>query len=82
MTDNDVLPDFLAVVLMALIRVHARDSRATFRSVAAEADRSLSVTYRSLSMLRARGLCDWGTDQQGTLRPTVAAFPLPETVAS
>lgn len=58
-------------VLHALIAVWERDGRATVRSVADEAGRSLSVTWTHLLRLRLAGLADWWPDHEGTLRPTV-----------
>jgi predicted transcriptional regulator len=49
----------------------------TVRSVAAEIDRSVTVTYRKLQRLRAEGLVAWEDGQAGTLRPLVAeVFPV------
>jgi hypothetical protein len=58
-------------VLMALIRVYARDGRATVRSVAAEVDLGASTTLAHLRRLRRFGLVDWADGQTGTLRPLV-----------
>lgn len=58
-------------VLVALIRVHARDGRATVRTVSLEAGRNISTTHAHLRALRRRGLAGWEDDRVGTLRPLV-----------
>ena len=59
-------------VMLALVRVHARDGRATVRSVAEEAHRGVAVTYRHLGIFSRLGLVDgWGDGIQGALRPLV-----------
>lgn len=57
--------------LMALLRVYERDGRATVRSVAAEAHRSVGSTHSALRRLAAAGFVDWSPGCRGTLRPLV-----------
>lgn len=57
--------------LLAVLRCHARDGRATVRSVAAERGRSVSSTHRQLERLRLEGLVDWQDGTAGTLHPVV-----------
>jgi len=54
-------------VLAALIVVHRRDGRATFRTVATEAGRVPSTVHTAMLRLRWLGLAHWSG--QGTLRP-------------
>lgn len=60
-------------VLIALLAVYAEDGRATVRSVALEANRSISGTYNDLVELRHAGLVWWDEECAGTLRPLVGA---------
>lgn len=65
--------------MLALLRVHGANGRATVRDVAEYANRSVGATYRHLCSLRKRGLATWmgeGGIYRGTLRPTVDAFPV------
>lgn len=55
-------------VLAALVVVHHRDGRATFRTVATEAGRVPSTVHASIAGLRWRGLARW--NGPGTLRPS------------
>lgn len=66
---RDVLPAAQARTLTALIRVYNRDGRATMRTVAAEADRNVSVVFGDLQRLRRAGLVAWTDGETGTLRP-------------
>lgn len=59
-------------VLRSLVIVWRRDGRATFRSVARHADRSVSATWTQLVMLRMAGLASWEFGRSGTLRPLVS----------
>lgn len=69
---DDVLPAHEARVLVALIRVYARDRRATVRAIAAEAGRSVGPTHRALVTLSHRGLVYGIYDgTQGAIRPAV-----------
>ncbi len=68
----DVSPAPTAV-LMAVLRVYARDGRATIRSVAQEAGRNPSTTYAHLRTLRRARLVDWADG--GTLRPSMIPVP-------
>lgn len=64
-------------VMRALLVVHARDGRATVRSVAAEAGRSLGPVHRHLRILSDEGLiAGFGDGCQGALRPLVSVVPL------
>ena len=64
----------LARTLAALIRVYARDGRATVQSVMVEAGyASRGDVHMHLSRLRGLGLAAWDDGQQATLRPTVVA---------
>ena len=58
-------------VLLALIRVHQRDGRATVRSVAGEAGICFSTAHAHLVRLQGMGLVAQTEGQTGTLRPTV-----------
>lgn len=76
-TPRGAMPPSRAVVLIALVRVHARDGRATLRSVAAEADLSPSTTYAHLTRLVDDGLVGGFRDgSMGALRPLVEAVPI------
>lgn len=69
---TDALPVPQARFLAALIRVYARDGRATIRSVMEEADyRSVGRLHDAARALRDRGLIAFEDDQAGTLRPLV-----------
>lgn len=59
-------------VLRSLVIVWRRDGRATFRSVARHANRSVSATWTQLAMLRLAGLASWEFGRSGTLRPLVS----------
>jgi hypothetical protein len=61
-------------VLAALRSVHLLDGRATVRSVAAAANKSVRTTHESLNRLQTLGLVEWESDRSGTLRP---AYPAP-----
>lgn len=79
---NDRLPATDAAVLMALIRVYARDGRATVRSVAEEAHRSVQVIHGRLGSLSERGLvAGTGDGTTGALRPLVQWVDLDRSVA-
>ena len=58
-------------VLLALVRVYARDGRATVRSVAKAANRSLQPTHVTLRQLRELGLVAFEEGLASTLRPLV-----------
>ena len=73
---TDQLLPHQALVLAALLRVHQRDGRATVRSVAAEAGRTVSTAFKTLNELRQLGLCAWEHGTQGTIRPSVAVHPV------
>lgn len=74
-TPDDVLRDSTARTLAALIRVYARDGRATVRSVADESGLKSSVTHKNLHRLEALDLVR-GVSIQGGLRPAVAPAPI------
>lgn len=59
------------VVLMALVRVEARDRRATVRAVAAEAELSVHATHGALRLLDAEGLVVFPPRVAGALRSRV-----------
>lgn len=61
--------DAQARVLLAVIRLHQRDGRATVRGIAKETGRALSTVHPALVRLRNRGLVTDG--EHGTLRPLV-----------
>ncbi len=63
-------------IMLALLRVHGQNGRATVRDVAEYANRGVAITPRHLSALRERGLVSWTPGSDGTLRPTVDAFPV------
>ena len=63
-------------IMLALLRVHGQNGRATVRDVAEYANRSVGATYRHLCNLARRGLVDRVEGTRGTLRPTVDAFPV------
>lgn len=58
-------------ILMALIRVHARDRRCTIRTVGAEAGAGVASTWVAIQQLRRLGLADHWPAHAGTLRPVV-----------
>lgn len=58
-------------VLLSLVHVYERDGRATVRSVAQAADRTLNPVHRQLAYLRDEGLVDYTPGKTGTLRPLV-----------
>lgn len=60
--------------MLALLRVHARDGRATVLSVASEAQRGNAVTHQHLIRLERAGLVT-GLGTRGGLRPTVQLQP-------
>lgn len=63
-------------VLLALIRVHARDGCATVRNVAEAAGYGWdnpAPAHRQLRVLREAGLVSWEPRRQATLRPLVGA---------
>ncbi|MGH9249765.1 MAG: helix-turn-helix domain-containing protein [Acidimicrobiales bacterium] len=61
-----------AGVLAALMRLQARDGRATVPAVAAEAGVSRANAHGRLVVLRNAGLVAWEPETAGTLRPLVA----------
>ncbi len=63
-------------IMLALLRVHGQNGRATVRDVAEAADRAIGTTYRHLCALARRGLVTREPGSRGTLRPTVDVFPL------
>ncbi len=64
-----------ARTLLALVLEYEDEGRATVRSVAARADRSIEVTHRDLTRLRSEGLVTWDDGRHGTLRPLVRRVP-------
>lgn len=71
-TAPGAIPHAATTTLLAVIRCHARDGRATVRSVAAERGRSISSTHRQLERLRWEGLVDWQDGAAATLHPLAA----------
>ena len=68
----NVLTDTQARTLAAIIRVYARDGRATVDTVRVEAGyASKSTTHKHLVQLAVRGLVAWSDGCDGTLRPLV-----------
>lgn len=65
-----VIPGPTAAAMMALIRVHARDGRASVRDVADEADCAQSTAHKRLHELAGLGLII-GLGTKGGLRPAV-----------
>jgi hypothetical protein len=64
-------------VLAALIRVHARDGRATIRAVADAAGMEKGWVHHRLQELAGEGLVASEPGLTGTLRPLVAPIPEP-----
>jgi len=77
---QDILPAQQARVLVALVRVYARDGRATVARVAQEAGRSTSATHYWLLDLEDRGLV--AHEFPGTLRPLLVAVSLNQQAAA
>jgi hypothetical protein len=78
--DLDVLPAHEARVLAALLHVYARDGRATVRTVARAAGRSVGPTHKYLARLADRGLVAGigdGVVRTGALRPLVWPVEIP-----
>src|SRR5690349_10765266 len=75
----DVIREGQTRTLLALVACHRRDGRATVRSVAEEAGRSVMTTYHNLLGLRERDLVTWDEGRTGTLRPLVAPVPFGAT---
>lgn len=69
MSPNEALPAHEARALAALIRVYARDGRATVRTVAREDGRVFSTVHYMLCKLRKRGLVAWTDGEHGTILP-------------
>lgn len=65
LTDADVR------ILLALVAEHDDQGRATVRSVAARAGRSVRVTHDHLRRLRWAEMVTWEDGTAGTLRPLV-----------
>lgn len=66
-----MIGDATTRTLLALLAVYERDGRATVRSVAAAAGRSVGVTHGHLCRLRDAELVEWEPFRYGTLRPLV-----------
>lgn len=69
------LPPALVATMNALLIVHARDGRATVRSVAAARGVTVGPIYEQLSRLRDLGLVAWEDGVGGSLRPAVEVLP-------
>lgn len=78
---DDYVPETRTRVLVALLLAHAREGRATVRSVAAIADLSPTATYSALRRLRDDGLVAWDEGRSSTLRPLVTVQALAAAVA-
>lgn len=59
----------LTRVVLATIEVYQRDGRATVRTIAAQADRSLAPTQHQIERAIGRGLLTAESGRHGTLRP-------------
>ena len=70
--DDGYLAPARTRVLLAVMRCHQRDGRATARSVAEECGLSVGSIWRQqLVPLRQAGLVTWVDGRSGTLRPLV-----------
>lgn len=69
---GDLLDGTRLQVLLALVRVHAREGRATVRMIGQEAGiPSTGHVLHVLRRLRDLGFCAWEDGTQGTIRPTL-----------
>lgn len=75
MNSDDLLRDSEARALAALVRVYARDGRATVRTVAEESRLTTHATHKNLHRLEELDLAR-GVSVKGGLHPTVAPVPI------
>lgn len=68
----DGVPSDLTVTLLAVVSVHRREGRVTFRDVASATGVAPSTAHLRCRRLRALGLVAFDDRRSATLRPLVA----------